>query len=286
MSQDQAVIEQIGRNAEKFPPSQAFKSFPSMITLLNRLASYMQKEALFFTNNSVEVERQLAEWKGSDAYKGTVLEFLLDCLTDAAHRREIASLTRQICHALISIYTSEKYPLRRLRYAAPKLIAAKLTRPFRRVEVRLVDINVNAGFEDWDTAAAKAVIANTDADCDTVRLNWSVKNLHSLLRSYFSQRVSTMICSGTGLSTSPKVTYTWPWLRSDRPVRWQTSLCTPSKLYLSCRALSVGHPRKLLFQVSLKSRSGLVSPDVLSLVASPNDIVRLEQLGLAQSHRL
>lgn len=117
-SQQQAVIDEIMQTAATLPAPQTVKAFPSIVTLLNRLASYMQKESLFFTSNFAEVDRLLGEWKNQDAYKGTILEFLVDCLADAAHRLEIGGLMRKICHTLTLIYTPDGYPLRRLRYVA------------------------------------------------------------------------------------------------------------------------------------------------------------------------
>lgn len=56
-----------------------------------------------------------------------------------------------------------------------------------------MDINVNSGSQDWDIAAAKAILADTDVDRDIVRLDCSVRASHCLLRSYFSLRASTIL---------------------------------------------------------------------------------------------
>lgn len=130
-SQQEVAIDRIVQTAATLPAPQTVKAFPPIVALLNRLASYMQKEALFFTNNFAEVARQLSEWKNQDAYKATILEFLVDCLADAAHRSEIAGLMRQICRTLTLIYTSDGYPLRRLRYVASEELG------FRFVELTI-----------------------------------------------------------------------------------------------------------------------------------------------------
>jgi hypothetical protein len=101
--------------AETLPPTDAIKAVPALATLLNRLASFLQKEALLFGNKWTEVQRRLDQHVAKDAYCGSLLEYLLDSLGDAVHRSEVARVVRQICQRLTSIYTTDEYPVRRLR---------------------------------------------------------------------------------------------------------------------------------------------------------------------------
>lgn len=173
MSQPQATIDQIIQTAETLPSSQTVKAFPAISTVLNRLASFLQKEALFFMHNFVEVDRRLSQYVLQDAYKGIILEYLVECLADTAHRQEVATLMRKICLSLTSIYTSDKFPIRRLRYGIYKKRASchKADDSInRRVEVRLMECNVNSGSDDWDVTRAEAVLDSANAELGTVRL--------------------------------------------------------------------------------------------------------------------
>lgn len=73
------------------------------------------KEALIFSNNFFEVEVRLFRSVPQDAYKGVILEYLLDTLSEVGHRPGVADLMRYIGESLILIYKPEIFPVRRLR---------------------------------------------------------------------------------------------------------------------------------------------------------------------------
>jgi hypothetical protein len=101
--------------AERLPATEAVRAFPGISTLLNRLGSFLQKEALYFDNNFSEVERLLGQCVSQDVYKGIILEYVLDALGAVGHRSEVAAFMCSMCQSLISIYTPDVFPVRRLR---------------------------------------------------------------------------------------------------------------------------------------------------------------------------
>jgi hypothetical protein len=115
MALPRPTVEQLLETAQKLPAIETVKAFPTACTLLNRLGAFLQKEALLFKNNFPEVERRLTQSVPQDAYKGIILEYLLEMLGDVGHRPEAATMMRCVCQSLMSTYNPDIFPVRRLR---------------------------------------------------------------------------------------------------------------------------------------------------------------------------
>jgi hypothetical protein len=115
MAQPTLRIDEITQAAGALSPFEAINASSPIGTILNRLASFLQKEALLFNNSWNDVQRYLSNPALVNGYGGVSLEYILDTLVHVSHRSEVSTLMVHICNDLIAIYTAEEYPVRRLR---------------------------------------------------------------------------------------------------------------------------------------------------------------------------
>ncbi|KAJ9118120.1 hypothetical protein QFC22_004021 [Naganishia vaughanmartiniae] len=141
MAQPTTKIDDITQATITSTPSEAINPSSPIATILNRLASFLQKEALLFNNNWSAVQQHLNHPTLANGYGGVSLEYILDTLAPVSHRTEVSTMMVHICNSLIAVYTPENYPIRRLR-----------------VQIRLMEIMVDTGAGDWNFDQAEALL--------------------------------------------------------------------------------------------------------------------------------
>ncbi|KAJ9092673.1 hypothetical protein QFC21_006738 [Naganishia friedmannii] len=178
MAQPTAQVTEITQAASTLPPIEAINASSTIATILNRLASFLQKEALLFNNSWSDVQQFLDNPTLSNGYGGVSLEYILATLALVSHRTEVSTMMVHICDSLLAIYTPEGYPIRRLR-----------------VQIRLMEIMVDTGAGDWNFDQAESLLkAGAEMDESSLGHDWKLFQYRSQLLAQGHLHVAQAVC--------------------------------------------------------------------------------------------
>jgi hypothetical protein len=88
----------------------AFETAPSFDAFISRFASFATSEALYLNSSGLDV-LPIDDMVG----RSIILERFIKSLEVAEHRQDVANLMMRILGELLSSYSEDRHPIRRLR---------------------------------------------------------------------------------------------------------------------------------------------------------------------------
>ncbi|KAJ9094312.1 hypothetical protein QFC19_007997 [Naganishia cerealis] len=201
-AQPNPIIKETVRSAGNLSPLEVINASSPIAVVLNRLASFLQSEALFFNNSWSQVQEYLDAPTLANGYGGVSLEYILDTLAQASHRMEVSALMANICNSLITIYTSEDYPIRRLR-----------------VQIRLMEIVVDTGVGDWDFSKAESLLAGSSEIAEN-----SLGNDQNLVKYKSQLTAQGHLHIAQAVCHAPRISSETPLIVLDNPLKLDLQL--------------------------------------------------------------